>query len=413
MNLVQINENINRLLANIWAILGFFKEYLVDPANDVSMTFINADGTETTRTFPNIAKQIVLFGEMAIVVDWEVGVTSICIGTNGLFYYPNDSGDPANNNPVNKADDTDWYGGFDTLGDAIKARDDMMLTSGRGFKNLWINGNFQVWSHGDSGDISNIRYETDRTLIRALDVDGVGTLGTATWEKVSYNDRNSLKITHTNASAFGYIATRLTKDMLTLLKGKTVTLSFEYKFSNSMNGDIGFRVDYDQDEILESVVGGDTNVIYIGDNTWRKQEITVTLENDIHISNDSDYLQIMMKYQDAGGSIPDGTYEFSRIQLELGDVATDLEVLDNSVEEMRCSYFYKEIRYIRTSPYSVRYHIRYDFGTPMRVTPILTYNALGDGTLVSDDTSNQFLSLLFDATDPFIITSVICDAEIY
>ena len=57
MNLVTINENINRLLTNIWAIVSFFKEYLVDPSKDVTLTFQNADGSETENTFPNISKQ--------------------------------------------------------------------------------------------------------------------------------------------------------------------------------------------------------------------------------------------------------------------------------------------------------------------------------------------------------------------
>ncbi len=57
MNLVQINENINRLLANIWSIIVFFREYLVDPAKDVSMTFKNEDGSESVNIIPNINKQ--------------------------------------------------------------------------------------------------------------------------------------------------------------------------------------------------------------------------------------------------------------------------------------------------------------------------------------------------------------------
>lgn len=56
MNLNEINANVNRLLQNIWAVITFLKEFCVDNAKDVSITYINADGSESVKTFPNIAK---------------------------------------------------------------------------------------------------------------------------------------------------------------------------------------------------------------------------------------------------------------------------------------------------------------------------------------------------------------------
>ncbi len=56
MDLNSINANINRLLTNIWAIISFFKEFIVDGAKDVSFTYINSDGSESVKTFPNISK---------------------------------------------------------------------------------------------------------------------------------------------------------------------------------------------------------------------------------------------------------------------------------------------------------------------------------------------------------------------
>ncbi len=58
MDLNSINANINRLLTNIWAIITFLKEFAVDGAKDVSITYVNADGSESVKTFPNVAKQI-------------------------------------------------------------------------------------------------------------------------------------------------------------------------------------------------------------------------------------------------------------------------------------------------------------------------------------------------------------------
>jgi len=61
MDLSSINANINRLLTNIWAVISFLKEFAVDSAKDVSITYINADGSENVKTFPNIAKMVATY----------------------------------------------------------------------------------------------------------------------------------------------------------------------------------------------------------------------------------------------------------------------------------------------------------------------------------------------------------------
>lgn len=57
MDLNSINANVNRLLTNIVALISFLKEFAVDEAKDVSVTYVNADGSESVKTFPNVAKQ--------------------------------------------------------------------------------------------------------------------------------------------------------------------------------------------------------------------------------------------------------------------------------------------------------------------------------------------------------------------
>lgn len=68
MDLNLLNANVNRLLTNIWNVISFLKEFTVDGAKDVSITYLNANGTESTNTFPNIAKQL------AGLDSWKVGV---------------------------------------------------------------------------------------------------------------------------------------------------------------------------------------------------------------------------------------------------------------------------------------------------------------------------------------------------
>ncbi len=49
---------ITNLITNSSNIIRFLKEFSVDSAKDVSVSIINADGSESKRTFPNVAKQI-------------------------------------------------------------------------------------------------------------------------------------------------------------------------------------------------------------------------------------------------------------------------------------------------------------------------------------------------------------------
>jgi len=56
MDLNLLSANVNRLLTNIWAVIAFLKEFAVDPAKDVSISYLNADGSVSVNTFPNIAK---------------------------------------------------------------------------------------------------------------------------------------------------------------------------------------------------------------------------------------------------------------------------------------------------------------------------------------------------------------------
>lgn len=77
MNLNELNANVNRLLQNIWAVITFLKEFCVDGAKDVSITYINNDGSESIKTFPNVAKM------QSQVNDWlSNNIPRITIGDN-------------------------------------------------------------------------------------------------------------------------------------------------------------------------------------------------------------------------------------------------------------------------------------------------------------------------------------------
>ena len=51
----------------------------------------------------------------------------ICLGSDNLVYYPNTEGDPAGSDPASKIDDTDWFGGFASVAEAIMHMESLFI----------------------------------------------------------------------------------------------------------------------------------------------------------------------------------------------------------------------------------------------------------------------------------------------
>ena len=56
MDLNALNQSVLRLIENGTNIISFLKDFTIGSAKDVSITYINADGSESVSTFANIAK---------------------------------------------------------------------------------------------------------------------------------------------------------------------------------------------------------------------------------------------------------------------------------------------------------------------------------------------------------------------
>lgn len=56
MDLNSLNQSVLRLIENGTRIISFLKDFTTGTAGDVSITYINADGSESVKTFSNIAK---------------------------------------------------------------------------------------------------------------------------------------------------------------------------------------------------------------------------------------------------------------------------------------------------------------------------------------------------------------------
>lgn len=55
------------------------------------------------------------------ISTWANGTTqSIVLGSDGLLYLANPTGAPSTHNPVNKTNNVDWYGAFQTMNDLLK-----------------------------------------------------------------------------------------------------------------------------------------------------------------------------------------------------------------------------------------------------------------------------------------------------
>jgi len=107
MDLNSINQNVLRLINNSSKIISFLPEYAVDGAKDVSITYENADGTESTKTYPNIAKQV---SQISSAVPNAMSKTFYVDTVNG-----SDSNDGSSNHPfasIQKAIDSTPISGF-------------------------------------------------------------------------------------------------------------------------------------------------------------------------------------------------------------------------------------------------------------------------------------------------------------
>lgn len=96
MDMKSINANVNRLLSNIWAIITFLKEFTVDGAKDVSITFLNENGTESIKTFPNIEKQKNIFD------SWKNNHSKNSVSCFQGLYNPMMPGNVTNFNELNE-----------------------------------------------------------------------------------------------------------------------------------------------------------------------------------------------------------------------------------------------------------------------------------------------------------------------
>ena len=185
-------------------------------------------------------------------------------------------------------------------------------------KNLLSNGNFSVWQRGTSfSDSRSNVYTADRWRVSS------GSSGTY---DVSNPASNVLRIESTEHKDSTFLGIRQTLPDLQELNGQTITLSAFVK--TNVAGKVALRI--------QRVSSTD---YHPGDGTWKKMTYIVTRSDFVKYTDFG-----ILIYPGAATTINDGDYiEVKDFQLELGSVATLVEILDPAIQLLKCRYFYRMV----------------------------------------------------------------------
>ena len=252
-----------------------------------------------------------------------------------------------------------------------------------GFKNLIINGGFDVWQRGTSFNVGG--YNADRWTFAS------NTDDTFTFTRVDVlsNGEAGLPINFSNMLKFAVTAgtTGSLNDLRTRLElpkqysGQTLTLSYYIKSTNACT--IGNRrvsfvnvTDAPPDTSLPTL-----NII--GGLVWTKVTNTFTLSvNSLAVYTDSSYLDVVI-----GLPILTTTDIYiTGVQLEQGSVATPFEQRPYGLELSLCQRYYEfganqHWATITADTKAYQQEVTFTFKQEKRVLPTMTYVNNSDATL--------------------------------
>ena len=268
------------------------------------------------------------------------------------------------------------------LTDAYKKQEVNNLS--RGLKNLFINGNFNVWQRGTSFTaVGSNKYTADRWSIgkASTSVINVSKVSNSTFFGGVTKSKSRLRIHGTSNNSNANQVFRLgykmeVKDFAPLL-GQTLTLSFQTVVAGGFTNlsftvwDSKTQVNHVAQTINVSNSSGRTVI------TFTLPTLATTIFSDVN-----DYLYIYFQ-----NNTPSSTFDWqvSDMQLEVGEVATPFENRPYSLEFSMCK------RYFEVKNISLRTHISIAGGyyrvplclTEKRVIPSVNLKVVGFATNVS------------------------------
>ena len=234
-----------------------------------------------------------------------------------------------------------------------------------GFKNLIINGGFDVWQRGTS--FSNVvsKYTADRFLCN-----------NASYTKSTLADgyTNALWVSNVTA-AYAYIGTQFIENGRNLVAGKTMTLSFYWEPISNTNEAF---VQFNYGTAVPLAAFGIPNPTVAG-----MKQITYTFPQN---GTSGDDLRVLIH---VNKTTIQGEAKIAKLQLEEGSVATPFEQRPYGLELSLCQRYYESLalNHPQIIVYTPNGDTRnsFSFNTTKRITPtcttsVNTFNGIWLGT---------------------------------
>jgi len=284
-------------------------------------------------------------------------------------------------------------------------------------KNLIINGAMRVWQRGTSfTKVGNGYgfYTADRWALYYDDTEVEKQEDTINGEIV-----DTLKVTAAGSNGRRYFYQQI-EDGSVLISGKTCTVSFWFKSSNTRSFELqirfnsgGFGPNADNQTV--------TTFTPSSVNTWEKFEFSFSATDGFYAKGRVAGLWISCNENDDFGS--DSTAQITQVQLELGDTATPFEHRSYGEELAACKRFYRN--FIDANASAVGFMpAKYSESTSHWLTVVLNPEMRAAPTVTVSTWQNQTPSLyksnpkditLYNASGSYysnVNTTFVADAEL-
>lgn len=264
-----------------------------------------------------------------------------------------------------------------------------------GFKNLIINGNFDVWQRGTSTTYNNTSGYPAADRWFGTSNGGVNVVYSQQAGAFDQNGKaNSCRVQRAaGSSGRFYLSQLMETSVLDLCRGKTVTLSYWAKRGSDFGAsDLVVRIATQTDQTPR-----EDGVVQNTDNTpslttsWQRFSHTFTLTS---ASNSANGFKVEFIAERAGGT--NVWYEIAQVQLEIGSVATSFEYRPYGLELQLCQRYYQHRVPTWGTPRPNGYYIHSSahFKVTMRVNPSLSLatNAYGQTIGIQDQTADYYVT---------------------
>ena len=250
-------------------------------------------------------------------------------------------------------------------------------------KNLFINGNMDVWQRG-AGPFSGDVYTADRWLAsadqstsRSTDVPSNGI------------SKYSIDISKSVSSYNPSIRQRIEAQIARMLITKPIALTFWAKRISAESVDLVVHLrSANSEDYFGTTTERHSTTFSAVSTSWSKYEFKVN-------SLDTNFANGLMLYIYASGGTAACQIRITQVQLELGSHATEFEVRQPATEQLLCERYCQVIdqQYWRTRmTHYLTNEVRFAFNIPtMRATPTLIVSGTAgtDISLLTPDGSSQ------------------------